>query len=76
MPKPTEIEPPHVIARRVFDALCAQFPDKYIALIQPRAVTDDQPVSNPNLMRVRLPTERLPDQALYAVDVFAVAQTG
>jgi hypothetical protein len=23
------------IAKRVFDALCAQFPDKYIALIQP-----------------------------------------
>jgi len=42
---PTEIEPPHVIARRAFDALCARFPDKYIALIQPRAVTDDRPVS-------------------------------
>ena len=41
-----EIEPPHVIARRVFDALCAQCPDKYIALILPRAVTDDRPVSN------------------------------
>ena len=23
------------VAKRVFDALCAQFPDKYIALIQP-----------------------------------------
>jgi len=25
----------------VFDALCAQHPDKYIALIQPRDVLDD-----------------------------------
>ena len=38
----TEIEPPHVIARRVFDALCERFPDKYIALMQPRSVADDR----------------------------------
>ena len=24
------------IAKRVFDALCARYPDKYIALVQPR----------------------------------------
>jgi hypothetical protein len=30
------------IARRLFDAMCAQFPDKYIALIQPREVADDR----------------------------------
>jgi hypothetical protein len=43
MPK-VEIEPPRVTARRVFDALCERFPDKYIALIQPRAVADDGPL--------------------------------
>ena len=39
-----EIEPPHVIARRVFHALCERFPDKYIALVQPRSVADDRPL--------------------------------
>jgi hypothetical protein len=29
----------------VFDALCARFPDKYVALIQPRSVAADQPLS-------------------------------
>jgi hypothetical protein len=24
------------IAKRIFDALCAQYPEKYVALIQPR----------------------------------------
>lgn len=38
-----ETEDRHVVARRVFDALCARFPDKYVALIQPRS--DDQPLS-------------------------------
>ena len=42
MPR-AEIEHPHVIARRVFDALCERFPDKYIALVQPRSVGDDRP---------------------------------
>ena len=42
----TEIEPPNVIARRVFDALCERFPDKYIALVQPRSVADDRPLSD------------------------------
>jgi hypothetical protein len=36
------IEERRVIARQVFDALCAQHPNKYIALIQPRDVLDDR----------------------------------
>jgi hypothetical protein len=32
-----------VVARRLFDALCAQYPDKYIALIRPRDVQDGPP---------------------------------
>ena len=35
-----EIEDRRVVAKRLFDALCAQCPDKHIALIQPRDVTD------------------------------------
>ena len=35
-----EIEDRRIVAKRLFDALCAQCPDKYIALIQPRDVTD------------------------------------
>jgi len=31
-----------VVAKRLFDALCAQYPDKYIVLIQPRDVTADR----------------------------------
>lgn len=34
-----------VVARRVFDALCERFPDKYIARVQPRSVVDDRPLS-------------------------------
>ena len=37
------IEDRGVVARRLFDALCAQYPDKYIALIQPRDVVDGSP---------------------------------
>jgi hypothetical protein len=37
------IEDRSVVARRLFDALCAQYPDKYIALIQPRDVVDGSP---------------------------------
>jgi hypothetical protein len=40
-----ETEDRRVVARRVFDALCARFPDKYVALIQPRSLADDQPLS-------------------------------
>ena len=31
------------IAKRVFDALCAQHPDKYVVLIQPRDAADGLP---------------------------------
>ena len=49
----TEIEPPNVIARRVFDALCERFPDKYIALVQPRSVADDRPLCDRNRVIAR-----------------------
>jgi hypothetical protein len=45
VPIPSEyrakIEARRVVARHVFDVLCAQYPDKYVALIQPRDVLDD-----------------------------------
>jgi hypothetical protein len=37
-----KIEDRRVAARRVFDALCAHYPDKYVVLVQPRA-PDDPP---------------------------------
>ena len=37
------IEDRRVAARRLFDALCTQYPDKYIALIQPRDEEDGPP---------------------------------
>jgi hypothetical protein len=40
--RPARTEERRVIAKRLFDALCAQYPDKYIALIQPRD-GDDRP---------------------------------
>ena len=43
---PKEIEAPHVVARRVFDALCERFPDAYIAPVQPRSVADDRPLNS------------------------------
>ena len=49
----TEIEPPKAIALRVFDALCERFPDKYIALVQPRSVADDRPLSDRNRVIAR-----------------------
>jgi hypothetical protein len=30
-----DLEAKRAIARRLFDALCAQYPEKYVALIQP-----------------------------------------
>jgi hypothetical protein len=37
-----EIEYRRVVALRLFDALCARYPDKYVALtIPPRDVADD-----------------------------------
>ena len=39
---PAEIEYRNIVARRLFDALCAHHPDKYVALtIPPRDVADD-----------------------------------
>jgi hypothetical protein len=38
-----EIEDQRVVGRGLFDAMCAQFPDKYIALIQPRASEISRP---------------------------------
>jgi hypothetical protein len=35
-----DCEDRHVVARRLFEALCAQYPDNYIALIQPRDIAD------------------------------------
>jgi hypothetical protein len=32
-----------VVARRLFDVLCAKYPDKYVTLIQPRDVEDGPP---------------------------------
>ena len=49
----TEIEPPNAIARRVFDALCERFPDKYIALVHPRSVADDRPLRDRNRVIAR-----------------------
>ena len=42
-----EIENRPVVARRLFDALCAQHPDKYIYLIQPRDLAEDPPAGDP-----------------------------
>jgi len=38
-----EIEDQRVVGRGLFDAMRAQFPDKYIALIQPRASEISRP---------------------------------
>ena len=35
MTQVVEIVDRHAVARRLFDALCVQYPDKYIVLIQP-----------------------------------------
>ena len=41
---PAEIEDRRVVALRLFDALCAHYPDKYVSLIiQPPDVADDEP---------------------------------
>jgi hypothetical protein len=36
-----EIEVRHVIARHLFDALSAKYPDKYVTLVLPRDAADD-----------------------------------
>ena len=35
-----------VIAKRIYDALCDCYPDKYIALIQPSEVADAAPLAS------------------------------
>jgi hypothetical protein len=48
------IEDRSVVARRLFDALCAQYLDKYIALIQPRDVA----TASPDLTAGKAPPSR------------------
>jgi hypothetical protein len=48
------IEDRSVVARRLFDALCAQYPDKYIALIQPRDIVH----GSPDLTAGKVPSTR------------------
>ena len=35
-----KIEDRRVVARRVFDALCTHYPDKYVVLVQPHLLDD------------------------------------
>jgi len=42
-----EIEDRRIIAKRLFEALCAAYPDKYITLIQPREA--DAPLPAPDI---------------------------
>ncbi len=42
MTRRVEIENRRIVAKRLFEALCAQYPDKYIALIQPRDVVNER----------------------------------
>ena len=55
------------IAKRIFDALCAKFPEKYVALVQPRG--DPNP---PDRMHGHIP----PRRANGRVDATAVAADG
>ena len=43
MTRRAKIEDRRIVAKRLFEALCVQYPDKYIALIQPRDVEDGPP---------------------------------
>jgi hypothetical protein len=47
-----EIEDRRIVAKRVFDELCAAYSDKYIALIQPREADAPLPA------RLTLPPRR------------------
>jgi hypothetical protein len=40
---PAEIEHRRLVARHLFDALSAQYPNKYVALVLPRNEADDVP---------------------------------
>jgi hypothetical protein len=42
MTREAKIEKRRLVARRVFDALCAQYPDKYIALVQQGEATGER----------------------------------
>ena len=46
-----------VVARRVFEALCAQYPEKYVALMQPGDVTDERIV---DVTTAQSPSQQLP----------------
>ena len=47
MTQEAKTERRRLVARRVFEALCAQYPEKYIALVQPRDATDQRIVDQP-----------------------------
>jgi hypothetical protein len=40
---PAEIEHRYLVARHLFDALSAQYPNKYVTLVLPRNAADDGP---------------------------------
>ena len=40
MTQEAKTERRRLVARRVFEALCAQYPEKYVALVQPGDATD------------------------------------
>ena len=42
MTQEAKAERRRLVARRVFEALCAQYPEKYIALVQPGDATDQR----------------------------------
>jgi hypothetical protein len=42
MTQDAKTEKRRLVARRVFEALCAQCPEKYIALVQPGDATDQR----------------------------------
>jgi hypothetical protein len=42
MTREARTERRRLVARRVLEALCAQYPEKYIALVQPGDATDQQ----------------------------------
>ena len=57
MTEVSEIDDRRAVARRLFDALCAQYPDKYIALLQPPDVTDER-LRAPNVIAAKTAAKR------------------
>ena len=51
MTQPLTLDDQRAIARRLFEALCAKYPERYIALIQPRDTAADG-LSAPDLSAV------------------------